>query len=168
MIFDIGRYLIQTEMHRKYISPIFEATRMRDFLQVDSERDPPRRDPPNEPTKPPVKPPDKSRKSPIKEPPDPRDPPRRKHPPIGDPPHHRESKTLQRDSVRRFSLESNFRITSSLCFKRDARVKSWVANLHGQTDWHIRCCLFKKSAEKKGGAKWQNRLTNQGNLTSPD
>jgi hypothetical protein len=54
-----------------------------------AKKDAPRREPPNEPKKPPLRPPNKRRKSPIKEPPepaDPRDPPERKGPPIGDPP----------------------------------------------------------------------------------
>ena len=50
--------------------------------------DAPRREPPNDPKKPPVKPPPRKRKPPVKEPPnstDIHDPPRRQ-PPIGEPP----------------------------------------------------------------------------------
>ena len=51
--------------------------------------DAPRREPPNDPKKPPVKSPPRKRKSPVKEPPEPsdiQDPPPRRKPPMGDPP----------------------------------------------------------------------------------
>jgi hypothetical protein len=49
----------------------------------------PRREPPNDPKKPPVKPPPRKKNPPVKEPPDPPDidnPLPRERPPIGDPP----------------------------------------------------------------------------------
>jgi hypothetical protein len=80
----------------------------------------PRREPPNDPKKPPVKSPPRKRKSPVKEPPEPsdiQDPPPRRKPPMGDPP------------------RPGSRVTSPFSFNdSDSEKIHW----HKIT-WHIRC-----------------------------
>jgi len=82
--------------------------------------DAPRREPPNDPKKPPVKSPPRKRKSPVKEPPEPsdiQDPPPRRKPPMGDPP------------------RPGSRVTSPFSFNdSDSKKIHW----HKIT-WHIRC-----------------------------
>lgn len=71
--------------------------------QIDRKREAPRREPPNDPKKPPMKPPRRDRRPPVSEPPDepnPGDPTPNKNPPIGDPKPTRGPKRLQPSPIK--------------------------------------------------------------------